>query len=184
MFPFSFQSIFPGSSSMISSTLEEKLQKEDCKLEDLLDETNIVFELKKGNNKLFKFLNREQIKKLIRYIIFEPQIDDQIIGHKYPFVANDILSSDINLITDYFILNDKEYKEKNKSNEKEIEHKEEVENTLNIIENNLKIDENENLAKENEKVFDINVSNEEKKKDYEKEENDKKENKKVFKINV
>ena len=70
MFPFSFQSIFPGSSSMISSTLEEKLQKEDCKLEDLLDETNIVFELKKGNNKLFKFLNREQIKKLIRYIIF------------------------------------------------------------------------------------------------------------------
>ncbi len=184
MFPFSFQSIFPGSSSMISSTLEEKLQKEDCKLEDLLDETNIVFELKKGNNKLFKFLNREQIKKLIRYIIFEPQIDDQIIGHKYPFVANDILSSDINLITDYFILNDKEYKEKNKSDEKEIEHKEEVENTLNIIENNMKIDENENLAKENEKVFDINVSNEEKKKDYEKEENDKKENNENNKENI
>jgi hypothetical protein len=169
MFPFSFQSFFPGTSSMISSTLEEKLQKGDCKLEDLLDEPNIVFDLKTGNNKLFKFFNRDKIKKLIRYITIEAENDDQIIGHKYPFIANDILSADIPLISDYFVLNDNEYKEKNKSlnNEKEDEPKEEVDNTLNIIENNIKIDENENLAKENEKVFDINDGNEDKKKENE-----------------
>ena len=180
MFPFSFQSFFPGTSSMISSTLEEKLQKDDCKLEDLLDEPNIVFDLKTGNNKLFKFFNRDNIKKLIRYITIEAENDDQIIGHKYPFIANDILSADIPLISDYFVLNDNEYKEKNKSlnNEKEDEPKEEVDNTLNIIENNIKIDENENLAKENEKVFDINDGNEDKKKENEEKKNDTIENNK------
>ena len=180
MFPFSFQSFFPGTSSMISSTLEEKLQKDDCKLEDLLDEPNIVFDLKTGNNKLFKFFNRDKIKKLIRYITIESENDDQIIGHKYPFIANDILSSDIPLITDYFVLNDNEYKEKNKSlnNEKEDEPKEGVENTLNIIANTIKIDENENLAKENEKVFDINDGNEDKKKENEEKKDDKNENNK------
>ncbi len=180
MFPFSFQSFFPGTSSMISSTLEEKLQKGDCKLEDLLDEPNIVFDLKTGNNKLFKFFNRDKIKKLIRYITIEAENDDQIIGHKYPFIANDILSSDITLISDYFVLNDNEYKEKHKSvnNEKEDEPKEEVDNTLNIIENNIKIDENENLAKENEKVFDINDGNEDKKKENEEKKNESIENNK------
>ena len=113
MFPSSF-SIYFQSQGKLSSSIEEKLLKNDIKLEDFLDEDDIVFNLKLENKKLMKFFNREIIKQLIKYITIENENDDLLYGHKYPFVSYEILYADIHLISDYFVYTEKDYFEKNK----------------------------------------------------------------------
>ena len=156
MFPSSF-SIYFQSQGKLSSSIEEKLSKNDITLEDFLDEDDIVFNLKLENKKLLKFFNRETIKKLIEYITIEKENDDLIYGHKYPFVAYEILYSEIHLISDYFVYTEKDYYEKNKlklnDNINQNEEEEKEETTCIIIEDNID-NENEdnnieNIIKEN-----------------------------------
>ena len=113
MFPSPF-SIYCQSQRKLSSSIEAKLLKNDIKLEDFLDEDDIVFNLKLENKKLMKFFNREIIKQLIKYITIENENDDLLYGHKYPFVSYEILYADIHLISDYFVYTEKDYFEKNK----------------------------------------------------------------------
>ena len=109
MFPFFFSNDFKSSSLFsINPQLEEKLSKNDCTLEEILDENDIVNEIKKKNDKIKNFFNQDNIKKLIHYVIDEPSIDDEKIGYKYPYVSCEILKSELPFITDYFILNNKE----------------------------------------------------------------------------
>ena len=156
MFPSPF-SIYCQSQGKLSSSIEAKLLKNDIKLEDFLDEDDIVINLKLENKKLLKFFNRETIKKLIEYITIEKENDDLIYGHKYPFVAYEILYSEIHLISDYFVYTEKDYYEKNKlklnDNINQNEEEEKEETTCIIIEDNID-NENEdnnieNIIKEN-----------------------------------
>ena len=58
-----------------------------------------------------KYLNSEKIKQLIKLITEEPKIDDQLHGHKFPYVAFQILKSDCPFIAKRFVLNEQEYHE-------------------------------------------------------------------------
>ena len=153
MFPSSF-SIYFQSQGKLSSSIEEKLLKNDIKLEDFLDEDDIVFNLKLENKKLMKFFNREIIKQLIKYITIENENDDLLYGHKYPFVSYEILYADIHLISDYFVYTEKDYFEKNKFKLNDNLNKEEEneENNCIIIDDDIeneKEDKNiENILKE------------------------------------
>ena len=164
MFPSSF-SIYFQSQGKLSSSIEEKLSKNDITLEDFLDEDDIVFNLKLENKKLIQYFNREIIKKLINYITIENENDDLIYGHKYPFVAYNILYADIHLINDYFVYTDKDYFEKNKFKLNDNQNKEEEneENNCIIIDDDIeneKEDNNiENIEKENNENNQCNENN-------------------------
>jgi hypothetical protein len=62
MFPFFFSNDFKSSSLFsINPQLEEKLSKNDCTLEEILDENDIVNEIKKKNDKIKNFFNKNNI---------------------------------------------------------------------------------------------------------------------------
>ena len=89
---------------------------------------------------------REKIEALIDYVIKLPdesEINDNK-AHKFPFIACEILSTDVNKINDYFSVPDKERELKEKE--------EEEENTFEELENknNQQNDTNINDNKENE----------------------------------
>ena len=89
---------------------------------------------------------REKIEALIDYVIKLPdesEINDNK-AHKFPFIACEILSTDVNKINDYFSVPDKERELKEKE-EEEANTFEEVENK-----NNQQTDLNINDNKENE----------------------------------
>ena len=157
MFPSSF-SIYFQSQGKLSSSIEEKLSKNDITLEDFLDEDDIVFNLKLENKKLMKYFNREIIKKLIKYITIEYENDDLIYGHKYPFIAYNILYADIHLISDYFVYTEKDYFEKNKFKLNDNQNKEEENEETNCI---IIDDDIENEKEDNniEKIQKENIEN-------------------------
>ena len=150
MFPFFFSNDFKNSSLFsINPQLEEKLSKNDCTLEEILDENDIINEIKKKNDKIKNFFNQDNIKKLIHYVIDEPSIDDEKIGYKYPYVSCEILKSELPFITDYFILNNNDYDKKHKNNNSKDDknNKENIEKNNNdekIIIENIEIN-NDNL---------------------------------------
>lgn len=164
MFPSSF-SIYFQSQGKLSSSIEEKLSKNDITLEDFLDEDDIVFNLKLENKKLMKYFNREIIKKLIKYITIEYENDDLIYGHKYPFIAYNILYADIHLISDYFVYTEKDYFEKNKFKLNDNQNKEEENEETNCIiidddiENEKEDNNIENIQKENNEINQYNENN-------------------------
>ncbi len=150
MFPFFFSNNFKNPSLFsINPQLEEKLSKNDCTLEEILDENDIINEIKKKNDKIKNFFNQDNIKKLIHYVIDEPSIDDEKIGYKYPYVSCEILKSELPFITDYFILNNNDYDKKHKNNNSKDDKndKENIEKNNNdekIIIENIEIN-NDNL---------------------------------------
>ena len=99
-------------------TIEKKLNNQNTTLEDLLLEDNIISEFRNQNKKLINFFSKDKVKQLVDYIIKEPKEDDLIKGHKFPFIASEILNSDEDKIVNYFILNKAEeefnLKKKNK----------------------------------------------------------------------
>ena len=105
--------------NLTSIQIEKKLNNPETKLEDLLIEEEIIQEFRNSNEKLMKFFNKEKIKELVNYIISEPIEDDQIKGHKFPFVASEILNCEEKNIYNYFLFTESELE---KEQEKENEH--------------------------------------------------------------
>ena len=81
----------------------------DYPLEEYLKNDDAILCSKNMSDKLKKYFKPEKIKQLIKFIIEEPKEDDQLRGHKYPYVASEILKSDIPFILQRFVLNEKEY---------------------------------------------------------------------------
>jgi hypothetical protein len=94
--------------NMTSIAIENKLNNPKTTLEDLLIEEDLIQEFRNSNEKLIKFFDNENIKKLVNYIILEPKEDDQIKGHKFPFVASEILSCEEKHIYNRFLLTEDE----------------------------------------------------------------------------
>lgn len=86
-----------------SSRIEEMLNSPDTTIEQLLDDDNIISEFKSLNPKLLEYCTDERIKQLMQYILIEPPEDaDKARGYKYPFVACEILTADLQTIQSAF----------------------------------------------------------------------------------
>ena len=92
---------------------EEKMKNNELTLEDILDNNDIVQDLKtNSNSEFFPFLTNEIMKKLIDYTTKIPKEDNQKIGYKFPFNASEILcSNNMNILNKFF--ESKEEKKKN-----------------------------------------------------------------------
>ena len=71
-------------------------------MEDLLREEDIVQEMRNQNEKLLKFFKRDQMKGLIDLVTNVPAVDEHELAHKFPFVANELLTLDIEKLNSKF----------------------------------------------------------------------------------
>lgn len=86
------------------SAIDTLLEGEDYTLEQLLDEEEILQETKAQNKKLIDFLvEPDTLKKLVEYVTQEPEDEaDSKRKYKYPFLACEILASEVWAICDAF----------------------------------------------------------------------------------
>lgn len=84
------------------SAIDTILDRESFTLEDLLDEEEIVQETKTQNKKLLEFLTQpESMSQILEYLTKEPEDEeDQKRKFKYPYVACEILCSEVMAICD------------------------------------------------------------------------------------
>ena len=119
---FVMNNILQGNSEQINA-LEEKLTNY-LPLEQFLRNDEAILCVKACGEKTKEYFNSAKIKKLIKLITEEPEDDNQIRGHKIPYVASEILKLDCPFILERFILSEKEYNEKyNQNNNKPVENK-------------------------------------------------------------
>lgn len=101
--------MYNNSSNKIKNTesninsIEKKLNSPNTTLEDLLIEDDLLSEIRNQNQKLIEFFDKDKIKSLVNYIIKEPKEDNELIGHKFPFVASEILNSEEDKFLFYFL---------------------------------------------------------------------------------
>ena len=107
------------------SLLEKKISDTDYPLEEFLKDDSAILCVESMGKKVEKYLNSERIKKLIKLVTEEPEEEDQLRGHKFPYVACEILKSNCPFISKRFVLNEQEYDEEfpniNIDDEKEID---------------------------------------------------------------
>lgn len=100
------------------SHIEVQLSKEDCTLEDLLEEDDVVQEAKSQNSKLINFLStKETLTKIAQYVSNEQKLKEKNeeeeetqytkAVHKYPQICCDILCSDSDILYDAVVSEDK-----------------------------------------------------------------------------
>ena len=82
----------------------EKMKNNELKVEDILDEEDLVNDLKSPSfSQLISFLNSERLEKLMDYALKEPNPDaDKKLGHKFPYFACEILCSENVFILEKF----------------------------------------------------------------------------------
>jgi hypothetical protein len=108
-----------------SKKLEEKLEDINYPLEEYLKDDEALLCLKFMGKNTKKYFNSDKIKSLIKLITEEPEGEDQLKGHRFPYIASQILKSDCPFISKRFVLNeeeyDEEYPENNSDDDKETE---------------------------------------------------------------
>ena len=99
-----FRGLFGGvGGGSMNSPIDDLLTNEETTLEQLLDENELSNECKFGNQNLKKFFNREKIMRLIEFITVMPsENDDDKRAKKFPFMSNEIFSSEQPFIIDMF----------------------------------------------------------------------------------
>ena len=129
-------------------SLEEKLKDRNFPLEDYLKDDEAISCIKLMGKNTKKYFDSEKIKRLIKLITEEPEEEDHLKGHKFPYIASEILKCDCPFISKRFILNEQEYDEEypetiedGNKDEKEIDfdfYKNEFDNDFSKIEEKLK----------------------------------------------
>ena len=112
-----------------SESIQKILSDKNKTLEDLLRDEDLIHELNSKNEQLFKYFNKEKIKKLIDYIIKEPEIDENAPetpenkdkGYKFPFVCSQIFGLELEELLKYFFMTNKQIEEELKKENKEKE---------------------------------------------------------------
>ena len=142
-----------------SKKLEEKLEDANYPLEEYLKDDEAVLCVKFMGKNTKKYFNSDKIKSLIKLITEEPEGEDQLRGHRFPYIATQILKSDCPFISKRFVLNeeeyDEEYPENNSDDDKEIDADSDK-NDLAIVEKINNFDKNsddKNEVKLNEENF-------------------------------
>ncbi|CEG40589.1 SAP family cell cycle dependent phosphatase-associated protein [Plasmopara halstedii] len=89
----------------ISSPLNDLLEKEDFTLEQVLQEDELVQEVKTRNTKLLDFLSQDEIvQKLIEYVVRTPEnMSDDLRTLKYPYMSCEVICCDISTITETLV---------------------------------------------------------------------------------
>ena len=109
MLPFLNMRLYRGNNMNLSKYIE-KLKNKQLTIENILEEDEIIQDLKLNTNSQFiSILSNEVIRKLMDYATKMPSMDDQKIGHKYPFNATEILIADNSAIQER-IMNEIIYK--------------------------------------------------------------------------
>lgn len=101
---------FPGLKT--PTKLEGKLVDNDFNLEEYLKDEEAIQCYKDMGENTKKYFNKDKIKQLIKYITIEPEDDDHLKGHKYPYVASELLKNSSDEIMDLFVMTDEEYNNK------------------------------------------------------------------------
>ena len=98
MLPF-FNMRYRNSNMAILQPHIEKMKRGELTLETVLEEDEIIQDLKSNPNSQFiNILSTEAIRKLIDYSTKMPKSDDKNVGYKYPFNATEILCCDNNAV--------------------------------------------------------------------------------------
>ena len=157
-------------------SLEDKLNDTNYPLEEYLKDDEAITCVKLMGKNTKKYFDSEKVKKLIKYITEEPIEEDQLRGHKFPYIACEILKCDCPFISKRFILKEQEYDEeygeiineddKDDKDDKEIDFdfcKTEFDSNYSKIEEKLKNIRKRKLAfiKENNKEKKGNINNNE-----------------------
>ena len=190
MFPFLNMRL---KTTQVINSYIEKMNKNELTLEELLDEDDLVQDVKSNPNTHFTpFFSNEVIRKLIDYSTKMPSEDEFKKGHKYPFNATEILCSNNKDILDRFLNeikisedddseseeddDDKEEEEKNKENKNNtISMIETIQNKIEEIQKEPKEEKKEEVNKEEEKIEELKKEEEEKKEELKNKEELKKE---------
>ena len=191
MFPFYIR---PKTTLPNFTQLIEKMNSNLLTLEDILDNDDLINDLKTNTNSQFlPFFSDEVIKKLIDYSTKMPTIEDQKLGHKYPFNATEILCSDNIILIDKIFngSNIDSAHEDNNENKNKVENEEDneeeilpvaidVENELNKEETikDSKIENNEEKKEDEKKEEKEDIEKEKKEEDKKEEKKEEKENEK------
>ena len=110
MLPFLNMRLYRGNNLNLSKHIE-KLKNNQLTIENVLEEDDIIQDLKLNTNSQFiQILSNEAIRKLMDYATKMPASDDQKTGHKFPFNATEILCADNSAIQER-IMNEITYKE-------------------------------------------------------------------------
>ena len=103
---------FPGLKT--PTQLEGKLVDTEYNLEEYLKNEEAIQCYKDMGANTKKYFNKDKIKQLIKYITIEPEEDDHLKGHKFPYVASEMLKNSSEEIMDLFVMTDEEYNNKYK----------------------------------------------------------------------
>ena len=161
MLPFLNMRLY-GRNNLNLSKHIEKMKNNQLTIENILEEDDIIQDLKLNTNSQFlSMLSNEAIRKLMDYATKMPQVDDQKIGHKYPFNATEILIAD-NSEIQARIMNENKFKEsefyedqkegKENEGEENKEKKEESEPEAKPKENKKEEENKEEGNKDNDKA--------------------------------
>ena len=142
-----------------SKKLEEKLEDTNYPLEEYLKDEEAVLCVKFMGKNTKKYFNSDKIKSLIKLMTEEPEGEDPLRGHKFPYIATQILKSDCPFISKRFVLNEEEYDEEypeNNSDDDKEKDADSYKNDLAIVEkidNFKKNSDDKNEVKLNEENF-------------------------------
>ena len=144
---------------VLTGEIDKKLKEnENIPLEEILSEDTVVDEIQNKNKLLYKYFNKEKVKKLVDYIIKEPPSDSSHeIGYKFPWTCSQIFNLEDRNIMKYFLktnfelANGKNEEEKNDNNDnndlyEDVEMEDENKNEDN------KENENSNNKNDNHKI--------------------------------
>ena len=128
MLPFLNMRLYRGNNLNLSKHIE-KLKNNQLTIENVLEEDDIIQDLKSNSNSQFlQILTNEAIHKLIDYATKMPSSDDQKIGHKFPFNAAEILCADNSAIQER-IMNEIPFKDSEYYEEEKVETENKEENS-------------------------------------------------------
>ena len=171
MFTIDIKNLLQGFSAFRQGTqLEEKLSDINYPLEDYLNNPDAIQCYKDMKKNAKKYFDKNKIKQLIKYIIEEPENDVYLQGHKYPYIASEMLKSECSIIQDLFVLTEKEYNEKYKEEQKALTNDENSNNKVGPLDKTpisviipLKNEENKDISIKNKDNNSISEEKEEKK---------------------
>ena len=127
MLPFFYMRFFRNGNLTILQPFIDKMEKGELTLENILEEDEIVQDLKTNpNSKFIGMLTNKAIRQLIDYATKIPKSDDKNVGYKYPFNATEILCCENKSVIER-IMTEKKKGEPSDEEEDEKDEKEEGE---------------------------------------------------------
>ena len=130
MLPFFNMRLYRNGNMAILQPFIEKMKRGELTLENILEEDEIIQDLKTNPNSQFiNMLSNAAIRQLIDYATKMPKSDEKNIGYKYPFNATEILCCDNNAVMERIMnemrMGEDSDDEEDEKDEAEKENKEE-----------------------------------------------------------